>query len=200
MARYTGPKHKLARREGLNIFGKESRSLERRLNIIPGFHSKRGKRKMSEYGLQLREKQRLKRIYGLLERQFQRYMKLAQKSRGNTEETLIQLLETRLDNLIYRLGFAKSRTMARQFVSHRHVLLNNKRVNIPSINVREGDNMGLSAKILENPDVKQLLELKPTIPDYLEREGAVGRLKRLPTSGEVQNPVDYQLVIEYYSR
>lgn len=200
MARFTGPKHKLARREGVNILQKTSRSLDRRLNVMPGFHGKKGRRKMSEFGLQMREKQKLKKIYGLLEKQFQRYVRQAEKSRGNTAEALIQLLETRLDNILYRLGLAKSRTMARQFVSHRHVLVNNKKVNIPSYKVRIGDTIALASTISSNPDVKALLEVSSVLPEYIQKEGPVGKLVRLPTQEEIQNPVDYQLVIEYYSR
>jgi len=201
MARYTGPKHRLARREGVNILEKTSRSLDRRLTIAPGVHGKKRARKLSEFGLQLREKQKLKRIYGLMEKQFERYIRLAEKSKSNTAEALVQLLETRLDNILYRLGLAKSRTMARQFVSHRHVLVNGKRVNIPSYRVKEDDVITLSSKILENPDVKALLEAEGiSVPSYVAREGASGKLTRLPQQDEVVNPVDYQLVIEYYSR
>src|SRR3990172_6119523 len=107
MARYTGPKHKLARREGVNIIEKASKSLDRRLNMLPGVHGRKGRRKkISEYGMQLREKQKLKGIYGLLEKQFTKYVKEAEKTKGNTEEALLQLLEGRLDNIVYRLGFA----------------------------------------------------------------------------------------------
>lgn len=201
MARYTGPKHRLARREGVNILEKTSRSLDRRLNVVPGVHAKKRTRKLSEYGLQLREKQKLKRIYGLMEKQFERYIRMAEKSKENTENTLVQLLETRLDNMVYRLGLAKSRTMARQFVSHRHVLVNGKKVNIPSYKVKEGDVLTLTPKIVENPDVKLLLEGEGTsLPAYLAREGTSGKLTRLPQRDEITNPVDYQLVIEYYSR
>src|SRR5438093_3041153 len=105
----------------MNILGKSSPSLDRRVNIPPGVHGRKGKRKPSEFGLQLREKQKLKAIYGLLERQFRKYVKMAQRKRGNTEETLVQLLETRLDNMVYRFKFAKSRTMSRQMVTHGHV-------------------------------------------------------------------------------
>src|SRR3989338_1535600 len=122
MARYTKSKHKLARREGINILGKVSASLERRISTTPGVHGKKRVRKLSEFGLQLREKQKLKRIYGLLERQFRKYVLEAQRKKINTEDALIGLLETRLDNVVYRLGYGKSRPQARQMVSHRHVL------------------------------------------------------------------------------
>ena len=196
MGRYTGPKHRLARREGINILEKNSPSLDRRLNIPPGIHGKKGRRKISEYGLQLREKQKLKKTYGLLEKQFRNYVMQAQKRKGNTEETLIQLLETRLDNIIYRLGFANSRNQARQFVSHGHVLINGKKVSIPSYMVRKDETITFDPKVMKQQAGK---EEAPTLP-FVERKGAAGQLSRLPESAEVPNPVDYQLVIEFYSR
>jgi len=202
MARYTGPKHRLARREGINIIEKSSRSLEKRLMTPPGMHGKKGsRRKVSEYGLQLREKQKLKRTYGVLEKQFRRYIALAQKKKQNTAEALVQGLETRLDNVVYRLGFANSRPHARQMVSHRHVLVNGARVNIPSFTVSSGDTVSLDPRILENNAVlkAQIEEAEITLP-YLEKKAMIGKLNRLPNIDEVANPIDYQLVIEYYSR
>ncbi len=199
MARYTGPKHKLARREGINILGKTSPSLDRRINVIPGSHSKRRGRKLSEYGIQLREKQKLKRIYGLMEKQFSKYVKEAQKKKINTEDALVQLLETRLDNIVYRLGFAKTRPMARQLVSHRHVFVNGKRINIPSLNVKENDEITLSSKFATE-ELKEILEENKDILDFVKRSGFKGKLVKLPNKEEIANPVDYQLVIEFYSR
>lgn len=196
MARYTGPKHRLARLEGVNILEKTSNSLERRLNIIPGIHGKRGRRKVSEYGLQLREKQKLKRIYGLLEKQFRKYVSQAQKSKANTENILVELLESRLDNMIYRAGLAKSRTHARQLVSHGHALVNGKKINIPSYAVKEGDEIALDAKMIKFVEEK---EDYATLP-FILREKSSAKLVRMPKSEEVPNPVDYQLVIEFYSR
>jgi len=198
MARYTGSKHKQARREGINITGKTSQSLERKINIIPGVHGKKRTRKLSEYGIQLREKQKLKRIYGLLERQFRKYVFDAQRKKENTEDVLVQLLETRLDNIVYRLGFGKSRPMARQLVSHRHILVNGQKVNIPSYKVGEGDTIALSPKfkIIEDEDKKEEVQ----IPEFLSRKETEGKLVRMPNREEVANPVDYQLVIEFYSR
>jgi small subunit ribosomal protein S4 len=195
MARYTGPKHRLARLEGVNILEKTSNSLERRLNIIPGIHGKKGRRKTSEYGLQLREKQKLKKIYGLLEKQFRNYVDLAQSKKANTEDALVQLLETRLDNIVYRLGFARSRNQARQMVSHKHVFVNGKKVNIPSYRVKEGDAITFSTKMIKAEDE----ETRAVLP-FVEREADAGKLMRLPESKDVPNPVDYQLVIEFYSR
>jgi len=196
MARYTGPKHRLARLEGVNILEKTSNSLERRLNIIPGIHGKRGRRKVSEYGLQLREKQKLKRIYGLLEKQFRKYVSQAQKSKANTENILVELLESRLDNMVYRTGLAKSRTNARQLVSHGHALVNGKKINIPSYAVKEGDEITLDSKMIKFIEEK---EDYVTLP-FVLREKNSGKLVHMPKSEEVPNPVDYQLVIEFYSR
>lgn len=199
MARYTGPKHKLARREGINIFGKASQSLDRRINIVPGAHGKRRGRKLSDFGIQLREKQKLKRIYGLLERQFKKYVLKAQKKKTNTEEALIQILESRLDNIVYKLGFGKSRSHARQLVSHRHILVNGKKVNIPSYVVQEGDTIGISPK-LHNEELKARLEESKEIPSFLKRTDTQGKLIRLPTKEDIANPINYQLVIEFYMR
>ncbi len=202
MARYTGPKHKIARREGVNILEKTSGSLERRLNVLPGIQSRRGgRRKASEYGLQLREKQQLKRSYGLLEKQFRKYVEMAQKSQESTDEMLIQLLEGRLDNVVYRLGFANSRNMARQFVSHGHVMVDDKKVTIPSYNVKIGEKISLSKKLLGNEILKAYIEeTAPNILPYLKRKDTVGGLAKKPERAEVPNPADYQLVIEFYSR
>ncbi|PIT88890.1 MAG: 30S ribosomal protein S4 [Candidatus Levybacteria bacterium CG10_big_fil_rev_8_21_14_0_10_36_7] len=199
MARYTGPKHKLARREGVNILGKTSQSLDRRINVTPGLHGKRRGRKLSEYGVQLREKQKLKRIYGILEKQFSKYIKEAQRKKINTEEALIQLLESRLDNMVYRLGFANSRPMARQLVSHRHVNLNGKKINIPSYKVQKDDIITLSPKILTE-ELKIVIEENKELLPFIERKNFQGKMVKLPEKEEVANPVNYQLVIEFYSR
>lgn len=201
MARYTGPKHKLARREGVNILGKTSASLDRRLNVPPGAHGKRRARKPSEFGVQLREKQKLKRIYGLMERQFKKYVISAQRSKITTEDALVQLLETRLDNIVYRLGFGKSRPQARQLVSHRHVYVNGKKVSIPSYKVAEGDKIALSPKfpIIQTEEEKEEKSVVE-VPDFLSKKDLEGKLVRVPLSQDIANPVDYQLVIEFYSR
>ncbi len=198
MARYTGPKHKLARREGVNILEKTSRSLDRRLNVTPGIHGKKRARKLSEFGLQLREKQKLKRIYGLLEKQFKRSVIAAQNKKINTEDALVQALETRLDNLVYRLGFAKTRYQARQMVSHRHVFVNGEKVNIPSYTVKEKDVITISPKF-QTEEVKERVEATK-LPTFLSRKDLEGKLINLPTRDDVVNPVNYQLVIEFYSR
>jgi small subunit ribosomal protein S4 len=198
MARYTKAKHKLARREGINILGKASASLERRINVVPGSHSKRRGRKLSEYGTQLREKQKLKRTYGLTEKQFKKYAILAQKARENTIEVLIQELESRLDNVVYRLAFGKSRAQARQMVSHRHILVNDRKVNIPSYKVSQGDKITVSAKFpVITPEEE---ESEANIPEFLSKKEKEGTLTRKPNLADISNPVDYQLVIEFYSR
>lgn len=202
MARYTGPKHKIARREGFNILEKESASLKRRLNVPPGgVHGKKMKRRLSEYGQQLREKQKAKAIYGLLEKQFGNLVKMVGRKKGETGELLIALLETRLDNIIFRLGFAKTRTQARQMVGHRHVLVNGEKLNIPSYSVKLGDVVSLTPQAQKNVQVLALLEdTDKVIMPFLKKDGMSGKLLRMPKKDDVQVPFDLQLIIEYYSR
>src|SRR3989339_302056 len=195
MARYTGPKHKLARREGVNILDKTSASLQRRLLVPPGVHGRKRKRTLSEFGQQLREKQKAKSLYGLLEKQLRNLVQTVQKKKGETGEMLISLLETRLDNIIYRLGFAKSRFMARQLVSHGHVFINNKKVTIPSFHVKEGDVVSISPKIQKNPDILKLFEDKPLLLPFLKREGASGALLRMPKQTDLEVPFNMQLIV-----
>ncbi len=202
MARYTGPKHKIARREGVNILEKESTSLQRRLNIPPGgVHGRKMKRRLSEYGQQLREKQKAKAIYGLLEKQFGNLVKMVGRKKGETGELLMSLLETRLDNIIYRLGFAKTRTHARQMVGHRHVLVNGEKLNIPSYQVTLEDIVSLTPLAQKNAQVLALMEDKDkVIVPFLKRSGMSGKLTRMPKKDDVKPPFDLQLIIEYYSR
>jgi len=202
MARYTGPKHRLARREATNLLEKASASLQRRLNVPPGVHGPKGQKgKVSDYGKELREKQKAKRIYGLLEHQFRRYFDTATKVRGKTGEALLQLLERRLDNVVYRLGLTTSRNMARQIVSHGHVLVNGKKMSVPSYRVEIDDVVSLSAKAMEMPVVKKLLENDSIkIPTYFEKKAAAGRLVKIPSRDEIPTEVNEQLIIEYYSR
>lgn len=202
MARYTGPKHKIARREGVNILSKASPSLERRINVMPGSHGKRRARKLSEYGIQLREKQKLKKIYGLLEKQFRNYVAKAQRKHINTEDALIQLLETRLDNVVFRLGFGKTRNQARQMVSHGHVYVNGARTSIPSYEIGEGDVVTIGKKF-QTEELKARLEdesKQENALDFVKRKDLTGKLVKLPTKDDVMNPVNYQLVVEFYSR
>jgi|SRR5581483_11310528 len=200
MGRYTGPKHRLARREGVNVLDKESKTLTRRLNIPPGMHGRKRKRALSEFGTQLREKQKAKVMYGIMERQFSNLVKKVQKKKGETGDLLISVLETRLDNVVYRLRFTKSRNMARQIVSHGHVLVNGKKTTIPSYQVKPEDVVTLDSKISKNPDVLKLAAEEPVILGFLAREGMSGKLLRLPHAKDVEVPFDTQLIIEYYSR
>jgi len=198
MARYTGPKHRLARKEGINVLDKTSASLQRRLHILPGVHGKKRKKTLSEFGQQLREKQRAKSVYGLLEKQFKLLVQSVQTKKGETGELLIAHLETRLDNMVYRLGFAKSRYQSRQFVGHGHIVLNGKKVNIPSYQVKVGDTIALTPK-MEKLRVETEEEKKELLA-FLTKEKNVGTLNRMPKRDDVQVPFDTQLIIEYYSR
>ncbi len=200
MGRYTGPKHKLARREGINVLEKTSNSLMRRLNTPPGVHGAKRKRRPSEFGLQLREKQKAKAIYGLYEKQMKKLIQAVSLQKGDTEELFLSRLETRLDNVVYRLGLAKSRMMARQAVSHGHVIVNGKRMSIPSYEVKVGDVITIDDKMQKNPDIMKLFEEKNEISDFLEKKGPVGKLKRLPTATDINPPFSTKQIIEYYSR
>ena len=203
MARYTGPKTKVARRYGVPLFG-PSKSLERK-NYPPGMHGPKGsRRKQSDYAIALGEKQKLRYQYGLLERQFRRIFHSALRKRGVTGETLLQLLETRLDNIIFRLGLANTRSAARQLVSHGHVLVNGRSVNIASYNVKAGDDV----MIKDKPKSRQLalrnLELTQIapVPDWLivDRDAFSGKVARIPSRDEMQPMVNEQLIVELYSR
>jgi len=203
MARYTGPKSKISRRFGVPIFG-NSKALERK-NYPPGMHGPKGsRRKVSEYGTALAEKQKLRYQYGVLERQFRRYFEIALRKRGVTGETLLQLLETRLDNIVFRLGFANSRAAARQLVAHGHVRVNGKKLDVPSCNLKPGDKV----EVRDNPRSRSLaaknLELTQIVPvpDWLalDKEHFGGSVSRIPTRDEIQPIVNEQLIVELYSR
>lgn len=199
MARYTGPKDRLSRREGFDLFGKGAKLT--RLNVPPGLHGPKGVRRQSQYGKQLREKQKVRRMYGLLERQFKRYVDKALKAKGNTGETLLVSLERRLDNMVFRLGFTPTRASARQLVSHRHVFVNGKRVNIPSYQVKPGDTVTLSSKAMKIPVIKKLLEEKDAkYPGWLKRKAAAGQVGRIPNRDDIVEPISEQDIVEYYSR
>lgn len=209
MAKYTGPKFRLERREGMNLFlkGKRSRNgkhpIDKKGALIPGQHGpKNTRRKVSEYGLQLREKQKTKRIYGVLEKQFRKYYQVASRQKGATGETLMQLLERRLDNVIFRAGLAASRSQARQIVNHGHVLVNNQKLNIPSYQVKVGDVVSLAAKASNFLIVQEALETNKDaeMPAWLIRKGTVCEIKAAPERDQIQEPVDEQLIVEFYSR
>jgi small subunit ribosomal protein S4 len=199
MARYTGPKDRLSRREGFDLFGKGAKLT--RLNVPPGVHGPKGAKMLSQYGKQLREKQKVKRIYGVMERQFRGYVEKALESKGNTGDKLLSLLERRLDNVIYRLGFAPTRPAARQIVSHRHVLVNGKKMNIPSYQVISGDTVSLDGTAMEIPSIKKLLQdEKYKAPEWLQRKAAAGLIEREPKIDDITEPISVQDIVEFYSR
>ena len=189
---------------GLKTVGSSAHnSLLRRIKILPGAHAQKGKgrRKISDYGLQLREKQKVKRMYGMLEKQFRKYFDIASRERGNTGEALLTLLERRLDNTVYRLGLAPTRSSARQFVSHGHILIDGKKVSIPSFLVKKDMVITPKQKLLATPILQKLLEEKDHIlPSWLERKGPVGRVREIPKREDVAEAINEQLIIEFYSR
>ena len=199
MARYTGPKDRLSRREGFDLFGKGAKLT--RLTVPPGVHGPKGTRRQTDYGRQLREKQKVKRLYGVMEKQFKGYVKKAFSGKGNTGETLLFLLERRLDNVVFRLGFSSTRPGARQMVTHGHVLVNQKKVNIPSYRIEKTDVISLDEKMSETPTVKKLLSIKePNIPGWLQRKANAGKVKRLPIREDIKDAVNERDVVEFYSR
>ena len=209
MARYVGPVCRLCRREGMKLFLKGERcytekcAIEKR-NFPPGQHGKSRRAKLAGYGVQLREKQKVKRIYGVLEDQFRRYFESAERQRGITGETLLQLLERRLDNVVYRLGLATSRSQARQLVRHGHFVVNGKKVDIPSYSVRPGDVIGVRQTSQKSPAILHAIEeVKGRgIPEWLQfDEGqTTGRIVSLPTREQINLPVQEQLIVELYSK
>ncbi|HPA20275.1 MAG TPA: 30S ribosomal protein S4 [Verrucomicrobiae bacterium] len=202
MARYTGPRSKVSRRFSMPIFG-PSKSLDRKA-YPPGQHGQRGRRKLSEYALALAEKQKLRFIYGVMERQFRRYFREAIAKRGVTGDILMQMLETRLDNVVFRLGLATSRRMARQMVNHGHILVNGRRVSIASFGVREGQVIEVADKARARQMATKNLEASKMnpVPDWLtvDAAGFKGTVARTPTREDMQPVVNEQLVVELYSR
>ncbi len=202
MARYTGPKNKLARRIGEDL-GLKTNALKvaRRLMIRPGQHGAKGRRKPSDYGVQLKEKQKLKYIYGILEKQLKRVYIEASRRETATGATMLSLLERRLDNVVYRLKWAPTRAAARQLVSHSHVKVNQRRMDVPSYRVRVGDVITLTSKAMKIPLVAQLLKDEPKAAvDWLEKKGAAAKVIRLPMREDVLESIDEQLIVEFYSR
>jgi small subunit ribosomal protein S4 len=208
VARYTAAACRLCRREGLKLFLKGERcytdkcAIERR-NYPPGEHGQ-ARPKFSEYSIQLREKQKLRRIYGVLEGQFGRYFAMADRAKGVTGELLLQLLERRLDSVVYRLGFSTSRSEARQLVRHGHVQVNGRKVDIPSALVRVGDAISVRERSREIARIKDALELaqRRGVPDWLEvsPEAFAGRVKALPNRADLTMPINEKLVVELYSK
>lgn len=209
MGRYTGPTDRLSRREGVNLFLKGERSyngktaIEKRPDAVPGEHGK-FRSKFSEYGVRLREKQKVKRMYGIREKQFRSYFHKAAHLKGVTGSILISMLERRLDNVIYRLCFGSSRNDARQIVGHKHVIVNGEVVNIPSYQVKEGDKIEIKEKSRKMQRINQALEFasRRGVPEWLQldEENYAGTVLRLPMRDDVTFPIEEQLIVEFYSR
>jgi len=212
MARYTDPVCKLCRREGEKLFLKGERcfspkcAIERR-NYPPGPHGRSSqwrRSRESDFGKQLRAKQKARRVYGVLERQFRRYFKEAQKSRGLTGLTMLQMLESRLDNVIYRMGFASSRSQARQLVAHGHFVVNGHRTGVPSMLIKEGDEIELREGSRSKTFFKELADIakERNAPDWVSRDvkKLSGGIKRLPERAEIDANLNEQLIVEFYSR
>ena len=201
MARYTGPKTKIARKFGEPIFGPD-KHLDRK-NYPPGHHGmNKRRRKLSEYGVQLKEKQKAKYTYGVLEKQFSNMFKKAQATKGVTGEVLLQLLECRLDNVVYRLGISPTRAGARQLVSHRHITVNGDVVNVPSYSVRPGDVVGVREKSKALEVVQDSLAVSRPGSPWLEwdQENLIGKFLNLPERSEIPENIKEQLIVELYSK
>ena len=208
MARYIGPVCRQCRREGMKLFLKGDRcytekcAIEKR-NTPPGQHGRARKQKMAGYGIQLREKQKVKRIYGVLEDQFRRYFESADRIKGITGETLLQLLERRLDNAVYRLGFATSRAQGRQLVRHGHFLVNGRKVDIPSYSLKQGDVVSIRPGSQKNQSILHAIEeVKGRgVPAWLSLDAEMGgRVVSMPTREQINLPVQEQLIVELYSK
>ncbi len=207
MARYTGPKLKLSRREGTDLFLKSARralDTKCKADSKPGQHGRISGARNSDFATQLREKQKVKRMYGVLERQFRRYFAEADRIKGNTGENLIGLLESRLDNVVYRMGFGSTRAEARQLVSHCAITLNGKTVNVPSVIVKAGDLIAIrerSRKQLRINDALQLAQ-QSGIPSWVDVDSTKleGKFKQIPDRGDVAQDINESLVVELYSR
>jgi small subunit ribosomal protein S4 len=193
------PRHKTSRRFGVDVYGTGGAALQRRIATKPGAVRQR-RRKVSQYGMELQEKQKAKAFYGVEEKQFRRYFAEASRMDGPPGENLLAMLERRLDNVIYRLGFARTRPMARQLVSHGHVLVDGKRVNIPSYLAEPEMTITLSPEAAKMPTVVEEMGAGRPIPAWLERKGTEGRVQSLPTRSDVDVPVDESLIVTFYSR
>lgn len=199
MAKRHEPRHKVSRRFGTDIYGTGGASLQRRLAVPPG-GVRRGRRRRSTYGVQLLEKQKAKAIYGLLERQFRRYVREAARQPGDASANLLALLERRLDNTVYRLGFARTRPMARQMVNHGHVRVRGRRVNIPSYLVRPSETIELDETAAQMPEVADSLAAGGPVSGWLTRTGTSGHVERLPERTDADARVDAEQIIAFYSR
>lgn len=204
MARYLGPKHRLCRRVGERLCTSDKCPVVKR-NYPPGVHGPKGRSKLTGYGLQLREKQKARWVYGILEKQFSRYYQEAIRQRGANDVVLLQLLETRLDNLVYRLGMAKTRSGARQLVNHGHIQVNGKKVDIPSYQVKEGQVISPDPTCLSKPywqNIAKIWGKQPVAYDWLQIDSKdiKGQLVSRPLPEQVKPPFDIKLIIEFYSR
>ncbi len=200
MARYTGPVYKKSRRLGFSIL-ENGKELAKR-PYAPGAHGNDKKRKSSEYGVQLAEKQKIRLMYGLNEKQFHRLFDKASKMQGTAGHNLLNLLETRLDNMVYRLGLAKTRRAARQVVNHGHITVNGKKVDIPSFQVKVGDVVAVKENSLDHPAIKEAAETCMTRPAYVEfdKNKLSGKLLRLPDRSELNPDINETLIVEFYNR
>lgn len=200
MARYTGPAWKLSRRLGISLSG-TGKEIEKR-PYAPGQHGPNQRKKMSEYGLQLQEKQKLRHMYGVNERQFRTLFDKAAKMPGKSGENFMILLDTRLDNIVYRLGLARTRRGARQLVNHGHVMVDGKRVDIPSYRLKAGQEISLREKSQNLDIVNESIEVNNFVPDYLtfDADKKVGTFVRLPERSELAAEINESLIVEYYSR
>ncbi len=201
MARYTGPKNKLSRKIGEDL-GLKTNALKvaRRLTIRPGQHGAKSRRKLSDFGTQLQEKQKIKFVYGVLEKHLRRLYSEASKNPTATGAALLSLLERRLDNAVYRLGWAGTRAQARQLVAHDHILINGKRMNIPSYTVKVNDVITLSTSGTKVPFAAQAVKENDSKVSWLEQKGGAAKVARLPERTDVTEIIEEQLVVEYYSR
>ena len=207
MARYLGPKAKLSRREGTDLFLKSARRSiadKAKFDSKPGQHGRTSGQRMSDFGLQLREKQKVKRMYGVLERQFRRYFAMADQQKGNTGSNLLSLLESRLDNVVYRMGFGSTRAEARQLVSHKAITVNGHQVNIPSYLVKAGDMVSVREKSKKQGRVLEALQLATQVgmPAWVDVnvDKAEGVFKKTPDRDEFAADINESLIVELYSR
>lgn len=201
MSRYTGPKNKLARRIGEDLSLKSNPlKVAKRIAILPGMHGKKQRKKLSDYGVQLKEKQKLKYIYGLTEKALKKAYAAATKTPTSTGSALLRLLERRLDNVLFRMKFAPTRSAARQLVSHGHVTINGKKMSIPSYLVSIDDVVGLKASGSKIPAVANLMKDPGTPAGWVEIKAHSGKITRLPERQEIDGAIDEQLIVEWYSR
>ncbi|MEG0794668.1 MAG: 30S ribosomal protein S4 [Bacilli bacterium] len=200
MARYTGPAYRKSRRLGFSTL-ENGKDLAKK-PYAPGVHGQDRKRKQSEYGLQLQEKQKVRTMYGLTEKQFKKVFEKASKMQGIAGENLLVLLESRLDNMVYRLGMARTRRSSRQIVNHGHILVNGDKVDIPSYLTKVGDKISVKENSINHPAIIDALELNVTTPAFVEmdKKSLTGKYVRIPDRSELNSEINEQLIVEYYNR